>query len=141
MNGVPDARRRLLFLLPCLIASLSIAQARTPKDFFQNSALTDGANYLPAGTPTATNDLVLSSPATALRLDASNLAIGSLNQAQNVSRTISNNTATSTNSILTLGGGDGINTVAPNPADVIYLGCPSCSLTVQGPNGGDGLEL
>ena len=34
-------------------------------------------------------------------------------------------------------GGSGTNTISPNPADTIYLGCASCSLTFQGPNASD----
>jgi autotransporter-associated beta strand protein len=131
----------LTFLLPAAIGSLPVAEARPLKDFFQNSDLTNGANYLPAGTPTGDNDVVLTSPASAVTLNASNLTMGSVNQTVNVSRTVSNNAAGSTNSSISLGGGPGVNTFAPDPADLIYLGCPSCSLTLQGPNGDDGLGV
>jgi hypothetical protein len=67
--------------------------------------------------------------------------MGSMNQTVNVSRTISNNVDGSTNSRISLGAAPGVNTFAPNLADVIYLGCSSCSLTLQGPNGGDGLGV
>jgi autotransporter-associated beta strand protein len=117
----------------------NVLPATTVKQFFQNSDLTNGNNYSPAGTPTAEHDVVLTTSAVALTLNGSNLAMRSLNQTDGSSRTISNNTASATNSTLTLGGGS--NTVSPNPADLIYLGCGSCSLTLQGPNGDDGLGV
>ena len=117
-----------------LLAGISIVQARTQKDFFQNSELSDANNYSPAGTPTASNDVLLTSPATVLTLNGMNLSMGSVNQTNNLSYTIVNNNPGTANSMLTLGGGDGINTLGGNPADVIYLGCATCSLTFQGPN-------
>jgi hypothetical protein len=130
----------MTFLLPAAMAIPPLAQARPLKEFFQGSDLTNPANYLPA-TTTGSYDVVLSSPESALTINASSLGMGSLNQTVNVSRTISNNAEGSTESRISLGGGTDVNTFAPNPNDMIYLGCSSCSLTLQGPNGGDGLGV
>src|SRR3712207_6437622 len=132
MRAVLRTRCLVTFLLVAVSATFSGAQARPLRDFFQNSDLANGANYLPAGTPTGSDDVVLTSPAFELTLNGSTLGMGSINQTVNVSRTISNNTSTTTNSSISLGGGPGVNTFAPDPADLIYLGCPSCSLTLQG---------
>jgi hypothetical protein len=134
-RGSQPARAAIVFFL--LLAGAAIAQARTAKDFFQNSELSDGNNYSPAGTPTASNDVRLTSSATVLTLNGTNLSVGSLNQTNNLSYTIANNNPGTANSVLFLGGGDGINTIGGNPADVIYLGCATCSLTFQGPNASD----
>jgi autotransporter-associated beta strand protein len=132
----------LAFLLSAAIAHLPVAEARPLKDFFQNSDLAHPNNYSPPGTPTANEDVLLSSGAAVLTLNSTNLTMGSVNQTSNVSRTVANATPGSTNSNLTLiGGGDGINSLSPHPADLIYVGCASCSLTFQGPNGGDGLGV
>ncbi len=83
----------------------------------------------------------MSSSAIALTLNGTNLTMGSLNQVNNLSRTISNNDPGTTNSTLTLGGGDGNNAIGGDVADLIYLGCSSCSLTFQRANGGDGIGV
>ena len=126
-----------------LIWSFAVAvasvQARTPKVFFQGSELSDGNNYSPAGVPSQGNDVNLTSLATVLTINGTNLSLGSVNQTNNLSYTVVNNNPSTVNSILQLGGGDGINSIGGNPADTIYLGCPTCSLTFQGPNGGKGI--
>ena len=66
--------------------------------------------------------------------------MGTLNQTLNLNRTIANATDTSTNSVLMLFGGQN-STVGANPSDALYLQCPTCSLTLQGPNAGDGLGV
>jgi hypothetical protein len=123
------------------VAAVNMVQARTPKDFFQGSELSDGANYSPTGTPTVSNDVLLTSTATVLTLNGTNLSVGSVNQTSNLSYTVVNNNPDTADSLLYLGGGDGINTIGGDPADVIYLGCATCSLTFQGPNGGDGIGV
>jgi hypothetical protein len=125
-------RAAIVFFL--FLAGTSMVQARTAKDFFQNSELSDANNYSPAGTPTNGNDVRLTTSATVLTLNGTNLSGGSVNQTNNLSYTIANNNPGTANSMLQLGGGDGIDTIGGNPADVIYLGCPSCSLTFQGAN-------
>jgi hypothetical protein len=111
-----------------LLAGMSGVHARTPKDFFQNSELSDGNNYSPAGTPAASNDVRLTTAATVLTL-GTNLSVGSANQTSNLSYTI----GSANSSILDLGGGDGNNTIGGNPADVIYVGGATSSLTFQSP--------
>ena len=111
-----------------LLAGISMVQARTQKDFFQNSELSDGNNYSPAGTPTASNDVRLTTPATALSLSA-NLSVGSVNQTNNLSYAIGSPNAAR----LDLGGGDGNNTIGGNTADIIYVGGATSSLTFQSP--------
>jgi autotransporter-associated beta strand protein len=130
-----------LTLLTLLATSVIVAEARTVKDFFQNSDLTVPANYAPPGVPSGSDDVLLSSSAVVLTLNGSNLTMGSLNQVDNVSRTISNNEPSTANSTLTLGGGDGSNVVGGHVDDLIYVGCASCSLTLQGPNGGNGIGV
>ncbi len=127
----PTRATSVFFLL---LAGISLVQARTAKDFFQNSELSDGNNYSPTGTPTENNDVRLTSPVTVLSLNGTNLSAGSVNQTNNLSYTIVNNNPGTTDSTLQLGGGDEINTIGGNRADVVYLGCASCSLTFQGPN-------
>ena len=127
-------RAAIVFFL--LLAGISMVQARTAKDFFQNSELSDGNNYSPAGTPTGNNDVRLTTPATVLTLNGTDIFPGSINQTNNLSYTIANNNPGTADSTMQLGG-SGTNTISPNPADVIYLGCPSCSLTFQGPNASD----
>jgi autotransporter-associated beta strand protein len=124
-----------------LATSPIVAQARTLKDFFQNSDLTAPGNYAPPSVPTGSDDVLLSSSAIALTLNGTTLTMGSVNQVNNLSRTISNNDPNATNSTLMLAGGDGNNTLGGNVADLIYLGCASCGLTFQGPNGGDGIGV
>ena len=127
-------RAAIVFFL--LLAGISMIQARTAKDFFQNSELSDGNNYSPAGTPTGNNDVRLTTPATVLTLNGTDIFPGSINQTNNLSYTIANNNPGTAESTMQLGG-SGTNTISPNPADTIYLGCASCSLTFQGPNASD----
>ena len=127
-------RNAVVFFL--LLGGISMVQARTAKDFFQNSEPLDGNNYSPVGTPTVNNDVRLTTPATVLTLNGTNLSVGSVNQTNNLSYTIANNNPGTADSTLQLGG-SGTNTISPNADDVIYLGCPSCSLTFQGPNASD----
>ena len=114
-------RNAIVFFL--LLAGISMVQARTAKDFFQNSELSDGNNYSPAGTPTVNNDVRLTTPATVLTLNGTTLSVGSVNQTNNLSYTIANNNPGTADSTLQLGG-SGTNTVSPNADDVIYLGVP-----------------
>lgn len=109
------------------LAAISVVQARTQKDFFQNSELSDGNNYSPAGTPTGNNDVRLTTPTTVLTLGA-NLTVGSVNQTNIQSYTISS----ANGSTLDLGGGDGNNTIG-GPSDIIYVGGATSSLTFQSP--------
>jgi hypothetical protein len=127
-------RNAIVFFL--LLAGISMVQARTAKDFFQNSELSDGNNYSPSGTPTGNNDVLLTTPATVLTLNGTTLSVGSLNQTNNLSYTIANNNPGTANSTLVVGG-SGTNSISPNPADILYLGCPSCSLTIQRANASD----
>jgi hypothetical protein len=129
------ARAAIVFFL--FLGGISVVQARTAKDFFQNSELSDANNYSPAGTATENNDVRLTTSASVLTLNPTNLNFGSINQTNNLSYTIANNNPGTQDNILFLGGGDGINTVSGNSFDVIYLNCPSCSMTFQGPNASD----
>ena len=132
-------------ILALLFGGVCASEAGTPKDFFQNSDLTDPANYspsgLPSGAPSISTDLLLTSSAPVLTLNAANLSMGTLNQTANLNRTIANTTATSTSSTMNLGRTLPNSTAGANASDALYLGCPTCSLTLQGPNGGDGLGV
>ena len=81
-----------------------MVQARTEKDFFQGSELANGNNYSPLGFPTSANDLLLTTPATALTLNGTSLVIGSLNQTNNLSYTIANNNPGTLDSTVVVGG-------------------------------------
>jgi hypothetical protein len=122
-----------------LLATASLGLARTTKEFFQNSDLTDGNNYLPSGVPGASNDVIFTTPAIMLELNGTQLSMGSVNVTSNQAYLVSNNTPGTANSSLVLDGGDGINNVAPNPADVIYVGGATSTLTFQRLNGDDGI--
>ncbi len=121
------------------LIGLTLAHARIPKDFFQNSDLLEPSNYLPSGLPSRDNDVVITTPSSVLGLDAANLTVGSLNQINESSYTISNNAKGTTESLLTIGIDGGRNDTSPNPLDVIYLNCAACTLTLQRANGGDGI--
>lgn len=138
MHGVASFATALLALCEMTIAS---AEARSPRIFSQNSDLLNPANYTPTGTPAATDDVILSSAAAVLTSNGTNLNMGSVNEVSGLARTISNNAPGIADSVLTLGGGDGLNGAGGNPADLVYVGCNSCSLTFQGPNGDDGIGL
>lgn len=125
----------LLALLTCVTAFGGVQ-----KDFFQGSDLNVPANYNPAGLPSNTSDVLLTTSIGALNLDAVSLNMGSLNvTANNVAYTISNNTATATGSSISFsplaGGG---NSFSGQANDAIYLGGANSILTFQGTNGGSG---
>lgn len=123
-----------------LFAAAPLGVARTQKNFFQGSDLNDGNNYNPAGLPSDSFDVLLNTPPTTLTLSAAVLNMGSLNvTADNVAYTISNNTATSTNSTIFLANliGTG-NSISGHADDVIFVGGMNSSLTIQGANGGSG---
>src|SRR4051794_29528992 len=105
IGKIPTASLRRPWLFFFLIFGVSVSQARTPKDLFQNGDLTNGSNYSPAGTPTSANDLLLSTAATVLTLNGATLDLGSLNQTNNLAYTVSNNAPGTANSTLTLGNG------------------------------------
>jgi len=114
--------------------------AGTKKDFFQGTDLNDANNYNPAGLPSGSSDVLLTTPFTALVLNAAVLQMCSLNlTADNVAYTISNNTATSTGSGISLdpfmGGG---NSISGQAGDLIFVGGMNSSLTIQGVNSGTG---
>ena len=119
------------------VVEVDLSLAGTPKDFFQNQDLNDGNNYLPPGTPTDANDVLLTTSSESLFMNATDLAMESLNQTNNMAYVISNNTSGSTNSTLTLGN-NATNSIGGDPGDLIYLGGATSSLTIQGSNGGSG---
>ena len=110
-----------IFASAFLIAGSDSTLGGIPKNFFQNQDLNDGSNYSPAGTPTDANDVLLTTSSSALVLNAANLAMGSLNQFNNMAYVISNNTAGSTNSLLALGSFNSGNLLGGDPNDLIYL--------------------
>ena len=67
-------------MLALLFGGICVTEANTPKDFFQNSDLTDPANYSPPGTPSVSDDVVLTSSAPVLTLNAASLTMGTLNR-------------------------------------------------------------
>ncbi|HEY2801625.1 MAG TPA: hypothetical protein VGI85_13605, partial [Chthoniobacterales bacterium] len=139
-NPLTPTRSRA-FALMILLATAPISFARTEKDFFQNSDLANGSNYLPSGLPNASNDVVFTTPEMALELSGTNLSMGSVNQTGNQAYVVSNNDPGTTDSTLTLGSGDRINNVAPNPDDIIYVGGTTSTLAFQRLNGGDGIGV
>ncbi len=96
------AHNAIVFFL--LLAEISMVQARTAKDFFQNSELSDGNNYSPAGMPSVANDVRLTTPATVLTLNGTTLSVGSVNQTNNLSYTIANNNPGTADSTVQLAG-------------------------------------
>lgn len=114
------------------------AFAGNAKDFFQNTSMTVSTNYNPNGLPTNTDDVRLTSSATALRITAGSVTAESLTVQNGLSYTIANATSTSTNSTLTLGNPSGFtNTFSGVGNDLIALSANS-NLTIQGPNASTG---
>ncbi|HYX29113.1 MAG TPA: Calx-beta domain-containing protein, partial [Pyrinomonadaceae bacterium] len=110
--------------------------AGTEKDFFQNGDMTSGTNYSPSGLPSNTNDVLLTTSTTALLISGANRAMGTLNQTNNTSYSINNNSGTN-NSTLTLGGGGTTDSITgSNGADLIFLGGTSSTLTISGTGSG-----
>ena len=130
---------RAPLLVACALLLNSTVFAGTQKTFFQNGDLNDANNYNPAGLPSSSDDVLLTTAVTALTLNAATLQLDSLNVTSSASYVISNNTSTSTDSTLSLlpfsAGG---NSIAPSGLDAIYLGAANSSLTIQGPNAGTG---
>jgi hypothetical protein len=122
------------------IAAPASAPAGTLKSFTQNTDLTDGNNYSPAGAPTSSNDVLLTTSATALTLNGTgtSLSMGSINQTNGASYTISNGTSGAATSSLNLGAFGLVNSVSPNPGDWLYIGGANSVLTIQGANSGSG---
>jgi hypothetical protein len=123
-----------------LFATAPLSLAGTQKSFFQGSDLNVAGNYNPAGLPSSSSDILITTPATALMLNAAPLNLCSLNlTADNVAYTISNNTATSTGSSIDLDPFmNGGNSISGEAGDAIYLGGVNSSLTIQRANGGTG---
>ncbi len=133
-------RRFLVATFTLSLITASLAPAATQKDFFQNSDLNNGNNYNPAGLPSLSFDVLLTTPATALMLNGASLSMSSLNQLNASSYVISNNTPAATNSDIILAPQGG-NSIGANGNDAIYLGGANANLTIQGANGGGGTGL
>ena len=142
-NASAERRHRLAGV--CVAAAVmpltgmlySSAFGGTLDTFSIGTDLTVGTNYS-AGLPTKASDVVLTTPSTALTVSGSTLTMGSLNElvGNTTAYTISNATAGTTNSVLTLGGTGGNTDTATGAAanDLIYLGDAN-TLSIVGSTG------
>ncbi len=92
----------------CIASVLSIffglwtgsAFAGTAKDFFQNTDLKSSTNYTPAGVPTNTTDVRLTTTGTALTVTDGTLTIESLTATNGKAYQITNNVAANNKTVL-----------------------------------------
>ena len=112
------------------------ALAGNAKAFFQNSALTNAANYSPPVLPTNTDDVLITTPSSnnPLLITSASVVMESLSVINGSGYIIGNNTTGATSRTLTLGNTSGfINNWSGVSNDLIYLSGGS-SLSIQGPN-------
>ncbi len=104
-----------------------------------NGDLTSPTNYSP-GAPGNTSDVLLSTTATALTINAGTVTAESLTNSNGVAYTISNATGGATNSTLTLGNAAGFSNANHSSAanELLYVSKSGSSLTIQGSNSGNG---
>jgi fibronectin-binding autotransporter adhesin len=104
-----------------------------------NGDLFDAANWSLGHVPTVSEDAVFTADPGIRHLDASNLTVGSFNvTASTGTFSIRNETTTSTNSTLTLGGPGNLgNGVSGTAADLLYAATGS-TFNIIGPNGSTG---
>jgi fibronectin-binding autotransporter adhesin len=132
-------RRAAICIASAIAAALASpvgALANTEQDVKSGSTdLTAAATYTPAGAPTTTSDVTFVNSTytpTTFTISGSNLSIGSLNDLDAQSQTITiQNGTNSTTSLLTLNGGD---SVSGTTSDMLYVASGS-TLSIVGTQG------